>query len=547
MKIYAKEKGITKGKDITVELNALLKELAKTDEPKELVFELGEYFISSEKCDTEMLFITNTVGDDEFKNGGVPHKVAVAFNLKNISNLKITGNGATFVIAGKVTNMAVQGCENLDLEGIAFRTLNPDFHEMKVVKKTAFSGDFALRGDSLYERKTGDKGFSFTGTDYKTDFFLNRNTWGYLHKIFANDKNRVVRVKHPFFAAVTIKEIEKNLFRVKYPNTNRFTAGETYGIYDAIRQYNGIFIDRSKDIVLKDVKQYFNYGLALVCQDTENLTVDGAFFAPEKDSNRYIASCADFMQVCMCKGDINITNSYFEGAGDDCLNVHGIHFSIVKIDGDKLTVRFMHPQSHGFNPLHEGDLIEYIDPKTLLTKGNAKIKATILINETDIDLEVDSNAGAAAGDVIEDITMCPNLYFAGNTLNRIITRGLLITTRGKVLVENNHFMNTEMDGILFSNDAKSWYESGRVLHAEIKGNRFDYCGAYYVEILPENGSTGSIVHGDFLVEGNDFNSPVGGGINAKSAQSLIIRNNKVKDSKSGFVKTKDVKQLLSDI
>jgi hypothetical protein len=207
----------------------------------------------------------------------------------------------------------------------------------------------------------------------------------------------------------------------------------------------------------------------------------------------------------------------------------------------------MHPQSHGFNPLHEGDQIEYIDPKTLLTYGKATISASKLINEVDIELEVDSADGATAGDVVEDITMCPNLYFAGNTLNRIITRGLLITTRGKVLVENNHFISTEMDGVLFSNDAKSWYESGRVLDAAVRNNRFDYCGGYYVEILPENGSTGSIVHGDFILEENNFNSPVGGGINAKGIQCLTIRNNKVENIKSGFVRAKDVNKLLSDI
>lgn len=547
MTIFAKEKGIEAGKDITREVNALFADIAKTDEPKELIFEPGEYRISSRRCATDRLFITNTVGDDEFKAGGVPHKAAVALNLKNIKNLKITGNAAVFVIEGKVTNMAIQDCENLVLEGIAFRTLNPDFHEMTVVRKTAFTVDFELRGDGLYEQKPGGKGFCFTGVDYSVDFFANRNHWGYLHKIFAEDNNHVVRVKHPFFAALSVKEIERNRFRVRYPNTRRFTVGETYGIYNAIRQYNGIFIDRSKDIVLKDVQQYFNYGLALVCQDTENLTVDGVCFAPEKGSDRFIASCADFMQVCMCKGDIKILNSYFEGAGDDCLNVHGVHFSIVKINDCKLTVRFMHPQSHGFNPLHEGDSLEYIDRETLLTKGKATVLSSKLINETDIELVTDGTAGAAVGDVIEDTAMCPNLYFAGNTLNRIITRGLLITTRGKVLVENNHFFCTEMDGILFSNDAKNWYESGRVLDATVRRNRFDYCGGYYVEILPENGSTGSIVHGDFLIEENEFNSPVGGGINAKSARSLTIRNNKVKNKNRRFVTATAVDTVITDI
>ncbi len=547
MKVFAKEKGIYEGKEIALELGVLLGEFAGTEEPKELVLEPGEYFISSEKCRTEMLYVTNTVGDNELKGIGEPHKSAVALNIKNIKNLKIAGNGAVFVISGKVTNAAICGCENIEISGLAFKTLNPDFHELTVIKKTPFTVDFELCGDSLYERNIDKKGFSFVGADYRTDFFFNRNQWGYLHKIFADDRNHVVRVKHPFFAALSIKELKKNVFRVAYPSTSRFTAGETYCIYDAIRQYNGIFIDRSKDIILKDIKQYFNYGLALVCQDTENFTADGIRFAPEKNSGRFIASCADFMQVCMCKGNVNITNCYFEGAGDDCLNVHGIHFAIVKLNGNRVIVRFMHPQSHGFNPLHAGDVIEFIDAKTLLTKGKACIQSSVLAGEYEIELETDSAAGAETGDVIEDITRCPNLSFTGNTINRIITRGLLITTRGKVLVENNRFVCTEMDGILFSNDAKSWYESGRVLEATIRNNRFDYCGGYYTEILPENGTTGSIVHGDFIIEGNEFDSPVGGGINAKSARSLTVRNNRIKYLKNGFLKTKDINELLSDI
>jgi len=265
MKVFSKEKGIVAGKDITKELITLFKELAKTDKQKELIFEPGEYSISSEKCDIEMLYITNTVGDDEFKEGGVPHKAAIALNLKNIRNLKITGNGATFVLDGKVTNAAIQNCKNLELNGIVFRTVNPDFHELKVVKKTMFSVDFELCGDSLYEKNRSGKGFSFIGTGYQSDFYEGRNNRGYLHKIFSDDTNHIVRVQHPFFTAVSINETEKNLFRVRYPNTSRFSVGETYGIYDAIRQYNGIFISQSKDISLKNVKQYFNYGLALIC------------------------------------------------------------------------------------------------------------------------------------------------------------------------------------------------------------------------------------------------------------------------------------------
>ena len=153
-------------------------------------------------------------------------------------------------------------------------------------------------------------------------------------------------------------------------------------------------------------------------------------------------------------------DSYFDGAGDDCLNVHGIHFKITKKQENTITVRFMHPQSHGFNPLRVGDTIAFINPETLLEEGKTVIEKSELLNEYEIRLSVNNAEMASVGSVIEDISACPDLDFVNNMMTRIITRGLLITTRGKVNVSGNRFVSTTMSGILLSDDAKSWYESG---------------------------------------------------------------------------------------
>ena len=139
----------------------------------------------------------------------------------------------------------------------------------------------------------------------------------------------------------------------------------------------------------------------------------------------------------------------------------------------------------------------------MLSKGKAKILSSSLLDEYTISLSVDSLNGAEKGMVIEDVTACPNLYFAGNELTRIITRGLLITTRGKVVVENNIFADTQMSSILFSDDAKSWYESGMVCDVTIRNNKFLTCGSgKNIWILPENSVHEGAVHGDFLIEDN---------------------------------------------
>ena len=238
----------------------------------------------------------------------------------------------------------------------------------------------------------------------------------------------------------------------------------------------------------------WTYSLALVAQDSENITADRIDFSPGEGSARKLASAADFIQICMCRGRIVVKDSYFDGAGDDCLNVHGIHFKITKKQENTITVRFMHPQSHGFNPLRVGDTIAFINPETLLEEGKTVIEKSELLNEYEIRLSVNNAEMASVGSVIEDISACPDLDFVNNMMTRIITRGLLITTRGKVNVSGNRFVSTTMSGILLSDDAKSWYESGMCCDVTIENNTFDYCGETPILIKPENSRHAGAVH-----------------------------------------------------
>ena len=550
VKIYASDFGIVPGREVEKELTELFGSLADTKGRKELLFENGEYFIDASKCEKELFFITNTVGDGEFKKEEIPHENRAALNLKGINDLYIKGEGAVFVIEGQCTNMALSDCENITVEDITFKTVNPDMHELTAERVMPFCVDFSLDRESDYIKT--EKGFAFKGKDYTvgfTDSALNAHWIGRIRK---SAPDSVKRVNHPLLGCRKIKELSPHLFRAYFALPKKIKKGDRFYLFDVRRKYAGIFAQRCKNLTLRSVAQRFNYSLAFVAQDCENINIEKADFSPEKGGARLMASVADFMQICMCRGNVNITDGFYQGAGDDCLNVHGIHFKIESIEkseeGGVLKVRFMHPQTHGFNPLRAGDDIEYIDTKSMLSKGKAKIISSSLADEYTILLSVDSADGAKKGMVIEDVTACPNLYFAGNELTRIITRGLLITTRGKVVVENNIFADTQMSSILFSDDAKSWYESGMVRDVTIRNNKFLTCGSgKNIWILPENSVNEGSVHGDFLIEGNIFASPENGGISAKSARSLTVRNNKVVHNKGDFITVKNVENVVSDI
>lgn len=288
-------------------------------------------------------------------------------------------------------------------------------------------------------------------------------------------------------------------------------------------------MDRSKNISLFHVRQRFNYSLAFVAQDSEALFMDGVDFSPEGNSPRRLASAADFAQICMCRRQILIQNSNFDGTGDDCLNVHGVHFKIVDQQEHDIIVRYMHPQTHGFNPLRIGDEIALIDPTTLLEKGRSKIISSTLISEYEIRLTLNNTDTAVIGDAIEDISACPALTFRNNQIKRIITRGLLITTRGKVLIEKNHFFHTTMSRILLSDDARNWYESGMCCDVSIRENIFDQCDETPILILPENAVHKGAVHKNIEIANNIFHSYTGVCIFAKSTDHLRIKNNQFLD------------------
>lgn len=540
--INAKDFNINPNKDITVNLAKLISRLSSIDGEKNVIFEKGTYYISSDKCEKHMLYITNTAGDKEYSKDETPHLNAVPFYYGNISNVTVDGNDSIFVIDGKVTNMAMENCENVTIKNIEIRHTHPDMHELRVIRKSPFSIDFKADDDTLYEVKNGK--LQFFGTDYITcsDRKASNATWiGLMRKEMPN---KIKRVVHPLFSTFRVKNLGNRKIRAYFPNTFRFKTDDCFYIFDVHRQFAGIFVNKCKNVTLQNVKQRFNYSLALVCQDSENITVDSVEFAPEKSAPRKMASVADFIQICMCRGNITIKNSLFDGAGDDCLNTHGIHFKIIKISGKELTVRFMHPQSHGFNPLRPCDEIAFINTDTLLENGRAKIEASKLLNEYEIKLTVNNTNGAEIGNVIEDVSACPNLEFKNNMLTKIITRGVLVTTRGKVNIENNHFVSTSMSGVLLSDDAKSWYESGMCRDVTIQNNTFDYCGGTPILIKPENKKYLGAVHKNIRIINNTFKKHKSPCISAKATDNIFISTNKFLSNSK--IKTINCNNLMID-
>lgn len=531
--VKAADYGIKPNCDITEQLIDLSEKLKNIDGEKTVTFEKSTYYIDSKKCKKYILYITNTVGDKEYSKKETPHLNTVALYIKDVDNLTFDANNSVFMIDGKATNIVLDNCKNITIKNLEIRHKHPDMHEFKVINKDTFYVDFEIDRDTQYIIEHGK--LFFYGNDYKKRIKPSSTyRWPWIGLIREATSNNIKRVTHPLLYGMKTKLIRDRVIRCYYyKKTSRFKLGDCFYVFDLRRQFAGIFADKCKNIVLDNIKQRFNYSLATVFQSCSNISILNSTFAPEEGSARKMASVADFIQVCMCRGDVVIRNNYFDGAGDDCLNVHGMHLKIIDINQseNKMTVRYMHPQSHGYNSFEPGDTIAFINTKTLCEFGQTVIKDSKLINEYDIELTVDSVENAVTGEVIEDISACPNVYFENNEMNRIITRGLLLTTRGKVVVENNRFINTTMSSILLSDDAKSWYESGMCKDVTIKNNIIDFCAQTPILIKPENLIHKKAVHENINIIGNEFKQYDGYCISAKSTDNILIKDNKFNSDK----------------
>lgn len=163
---------------------------------------------------------------------------------------------------------------------------------------------------------------------------------------------------------------------------------------------------------------------------------------------------------------------------------------------------------------------------------------------TDIELVLDRDVPAAVlpnRAVVENITYTPNVHIHKNIFKETPTRGILMTTRGEVVIEDSLFDGMGMAGIFISNDANKWYESGRTTNVTIRNNVFQRSNNQAIFVEPTNrfASPDSAVHTNHTITGNTFyiqnHAPARRGhdikghfvLDAKSVDGINFTNNRI--------------------
>lgn len=503
--------------DMTVKIQTAI-EKAKSYNGKAVVIELqnANYHISWNNSSQKKYHISNTISEednpDQIKNIGLW--------LKGLKNVTIDGKGAHIITHGEMTAFVIDQCENIKLKNFTLSAADPTVPEMTVTEV----GDrhMTVRIHPLSKYKIEDGKFSFVGENWT----LSKG----IAQIYDPEKDITWRSWSPLSDLRRAIELEPNLLRLVYDTKPQATPGMVFQMRDSYRDQACGLIQYSKNITLEHLHLAFLGNFGLVGQVSENITYRNLTFEPEAGSGRTCAGFADFVQMSGCKGEILIENSRFSGAQDDPINIHGTHLAVTNfLSPNKLAVRYMHPQTYGFQSFLPGNDIELIDSHSLISLASFKVKSAEMKNEREIIITLNKPVPPEIRNnrelVVENVTYTPEVIIRHNFFSRIPSRGVLISTRRKVVIEKNTFFRMQMSGILIADDARSWYESGMVRDVTIQENNFIECNTPVILISPENDRNEGYVHRNIRITNNRFLLKGADAISAKSVDGLTINRN----------------------
>jgi len=496
-----------------------------------LVFPKGRYDLYPDSAVKKEYFLSNTSSETE-----CPSKwKTIGMMMEGMKDLTIEGEGSLLIFHGKMITFAMDHCDHIVLRHLEVDFQRPTMSEFTIENVSPDAIDVRVHPDSWY--KVDSSRLTWYGEGWVAHqahcIRIDTSTQA---MYYANDE---------YDQLMRSKVMETGRFKLSFHgafDTSRFSRGNIFTVRDPIRDEVGALLLSSRNIKLQNIGMHYMHGLGILSQYSEDILMDSVMVEPPMGSGRRIASFADGMHFSGCKGTIRIEHCRFNGLHDDAINVHGTHLQIAeRRPGNQLVLRFMHPQTYGFQAFREMDSIAFVHPATLGVYAAGRILHVRWLSDREILLTLDKTVPSAVnvGDVVENTTWTPRVIVRNCLITGSNTRGILMTTRRKVVIEGNEFRRLGMQAILIADDALSWYESGPVRDVLIRNNTFTMNGhlirpAYAIVIAPENHQlTDTPVHRNIRIENNRFAGFSDAVMAARSVEGLTFINNTVRYLEAG--------------
>ena len=473
-----------------------------------------------------------------------PKKVGIA--LEDMKNLTLDGQGSEFVFHGRMLPVSLLRSENCLLKNFSIDFENPHIAQVKIVENDPQDGivfepapwvDYRIAKDSIFEA-------------YGEGWTM-RHSWGIAFD--GDTKHLVYNTSDIGCPTKGASEVAPRRIHAPGWKDARLVPGTVVAMRGWGRPTPGIFLSHDVNTTIENVKVHYAEGMGLLAQLCENITLEKFGVCLKGDADpRYFTTQADATHFSGCKGKIVSCNGLYEGMMDDAINVHGTYLKVQKrIDNKTLVGEYMHGQSYGFEWGRPGDVVQFIESKTMEVLGEQnKVAAIEAADKPDghgakqfritFEKPVDPAISEVGTYGIENLEWTPEVYFADNVIRNNRARGSLFSTPKKTVVEKNVFDHTSGTAILLCGDCNGWFETGACHDVHIRNNKFinaltnqfQFTNAVisiYPEI-PDLKSQKRYFHSGIVIEDNEFETfdmPI---LYAKSVDGLVFRNNVIRQN-----------------
>ncbi len=493
-----------------------------------LCFPKGRYDFWPHHCIERDYFESNTTDIN-------PKRLAILIEDKN--HFTLDGGGSVFIMHDRIQPITIEHSENISIQNLSIDWEIPLTAEVQVIK--VLTDGFEIRIDPFqFPYIIENEKLVFVGEGWKSTFYSIME--------FDHDTKLVVPgtgdkgVLGGSWQKYVAEEIEKGVVRITKPGgfERLPNKGNYLVLRHSKRDHAGVFCFHSKNLLIQDVSIHHTAGLGILAQYTENIHFNRVKMVPN-DHRNVLSGHDDGFHIMGCKGEILVEHCEFAGLMDDPMNVHGTCARIVEvISPTRVRCKLMHHQSQGLKWGQKGDRIGLIENRSMRTAGEAIIVDYTYLTKDLFEVEVDRKIPDVidAGAAIENLTWTPDLTVRNTHFRSCRARGILISTPGKVWIENNIFESSG-SAILVAGDANYWYESGGVRDITIRYNEFRYpcmSSAYQfcesiISIFPEIPEVDAKhpFHQNITIENNrfePFDYPI---LFAKSVSNLKFRNNTI--------------------
>ena len=396
-----------------------------------------------------------------------------------VTNAVLRGSGAKFVFHGSGIGLLMMDTRNVRVEGISFDWARPMFSEGDVVETKDGRTRVKFDGSSFPMRLDGEGRLMSVGEGWEEPQRL-------VHAFSADGMALGGK-----WTSGKAQSGADGSWWLDYA----VPEGTSYiMIRNGYRPCPGVVLYRADDTVLQDVSVHSAFGMAMIAQRCSNVTLRGSGKAADRTcgvfpaEGRKTALAADATHFSNCRGRVLVENCFFRGTVDDAINVHATCLSIEEVQGaDKVRCRYVHGQSFGFETFLPGERMTFIHGPAMQNGPWREVESVQWISPKEILVTVKGGvpAGFGRGDAVENADFQPEVVFRNNIVECLFARGALLTTSGRVVVEDNIFDRLWSQALMFSGDVQEWYESGSCSDVTIRGNVF--------RAMPHNPRTKAVI------------------------------------------------------